>query len=209
MPKYGLISETDGKSIEYAIDVICKSLDGTIYPVNVTEVGLYNCATSVGIKEYIASKGRTSNYTGIDNQKDKEIIAPSWMNLIIGNSGEVYNKVRDNSQHIIFLDGNHSYPSVIQDYYCYRNKVAQNGFLIFHDTAPQAQGKDWQRMGSEDDTDMFISVRKALTDLHLISPSQHHPNFVTSWSGQFKFISDTWDENDAAGGTVVMQKVFP
>lgn len=196
MPKYGLISETDGRTIEKTIDLL---REGDNYDLNITEIGLFNCETSKGIYEYLTTgkKFYNVNYTGIDNEKDKPIEAPEWMRLIIGNSNEVYNQLEDNSQDLILVDGNHSFPYVISDYYCYRDKIKKGGFFCFHDVAPQAQGRDWQRIGDEKDPDMSISVIKALNAIGIMEPA-------SGW--ECIFINH--DPNDKCGGIASFKKLY-
>lgn len=214
MIKYGLISETDARTLEKTIDLIFNNDD----EISITEIGLYNCQTAQGLYEYVNSKsfwkdfqeGRKKmgggrifkcNYTGIDNNKDKWIEAPDWMKFISGNSNEVYNQLEDNSQHLIIIDANHSYPYVISDYFCYKNKVKIGGYICFHDIKPECQGLDWQRIGDEKDSDMCIAVRKALTDIGLLN---------NEWIGQLGWtkIFEEWDENDRCGGFCVFKKLY-
>lgn len=207
--QYGLINRTDANILEKTIDLICESMDEQT--LNITEVGLFNCETSAGIIEYIVSKQRWCNYTGIDNEKDKQIEKPEWMTLILGNSTEVYNALPDNSQHLIFVDSNHSFPSVVADYFCYAPKVKKGGFICFHDTAPHIQQfKDWQRMGSEGDADMYISVRKALQTIGLLEPftNKNYKNVEGGIYDQWQLIFDEADPNDEAGGVTVFRKLY-
>lgn len=195
----GLISTTDAAVIQKTIDLILSELLNE--PLCITEVGLYNCETSVGIYEYVESKNipNTVCFHGIDNEKDKPISAPRWMNFIKGNSIEVYNKLPFESQHLIFIDGNHSFPYVIADFFCYETKVKRGGYFVFHDTGKHIRPfKDYQGIGSTDDCDMYISVRKALKRIGLLN------NKFREW----RLVFDEADENDEAGGVVVLKKVF-
>jgi hypothetical protein len=209
MIKYGLISEIDARCLEKTIDLIIPEFWDE--KLCVTEIGLYNCETSVAIKKYIDRVEMEVYYTGIDN--NKEIVAPDWMNLIIGNSNEVYNQLEDNSQHLIFIDGNHSFPYVISDFFCYAGKVKQGGYLAFHDTGEHIKPfKDYQGVGSKADADMYISVRKALDKIGLFN----------RWAGGsiggemvdhigckgFDLIFDVADENNEAGGVCVFKKLY-
>lgn len=207
MAKYGLISELDARCIEKTIDCICEKLDGTI---NITEIGLYNCETSKGIYDYTFETHKVRiNYTGIDNQKDKEIIAPDWMNLIIGNSNEVYNQLEDQSQHVIFVDGNHSFQAVISDFFCYAPKIKQGGYFLFHDTGEHISPfKDYQGFGSLTDQDMYISVRKALTKIGLLDDTFKFlgEKYYRSNLLQWELIFDEADKNNEAGGICVFKK---
>lgn len=212
--KYGLISQTDARTLEKTIDLIAKEWHDEI--INILEIGLYNCQTSDGIMNYIWKEHvlnvKHVNYTGIDNNKDKLIDAPDWMNFINGNSNEVYNQIPDESQHLIFFDGGHAYPTVISDWYCYMNKIKRGGFAVWHDTGKHvAKKKDWQRMGSEDDEDMYISVRKALNKIGLLN------DYFDTWSYRlyesisrfnWQLIFDEADETNEAGGICVFKKLY-
>src|SRR6185369_11637224 len=165
--QYGLISRVDSDTIEKTFDLVFEQFQNDV--INYTEVGLYNGRTTSGVKEYLLSKGKRYKLTGIDNFKDKEelVFFPHDANLIQGSSIEVYNQLEDESQHFILIDGNHSFPYVIADFFCYISKIKIGGYICFHDTSPQTQGKSWQRMGDEADSDMYISVMKALVKIGL------------------------------------------
>jgi hypothetical protein len=194
--KYGLINSQDAFFIEETLrDII---IDFRAQPIRITEIGLYNCETSIGIKNFIESRGREVFYTGIDNEKDKPIEKPFDMNLIIGNSSEVYNQLLDYSQHMIIADGDHTFPGVICDFFCYADKLKYDGFFVFHDTAPHiGKFKDWQRRGDREDSDMYISVRKALDKIGVLK------NKLSGW----RLIVDACDPNDEAGGVVILKKL--
>jgi hypothetical protein len=194
--KYGLINSQDAFFIEETLrDII---IDFRAQPIRITEIGLYNCETSIGIKNFIESNGREVFYTGIDNEKDKPIEKPFDMNLIIGNSSEVYNQLADHSQHMIIVDGDHTFPGVICDFFCYADKLKYDGFFVFHDTAPHIGGfKDWQRRGDREDSDMYISVRKALDKIGVLK------NKLSGW----RLIVDACDPNDEAGGVIILKKL--
>lgn len=209
--KYGLISELDGRTLEKTIDLICDEFPEIWEFINVTEIGLFNCETLLGMNEYINKvKERNVSCIGIDNEKDKPIEYKKhlWFNYIKGNSNEVYNQLQDNSQHMILIDANHSYPYVLSDFFCYERKLKTNGFMLFHDSAPQAQGKDWQRIGSKDDKDMYISVEKVLIQLGFIHPEFRFNSKVIAWRNGWKVIFDEYDPNDEAGGFFVIKKLY-
>jgi hypothetical protein len=194
--KYGLINSLDGFYLEEALSDLL--IDFRNQPICVTEIGLYNCETSTGIKNFIEGRGREVKYTGIDNEKDKPIEKPFDMNLIIGNSSDVYNQLPNHSQHLILVDGDHSFPGVICDFFCYAEKVKIDGFFVFHDTARHIiKFKDWQKRGSKDDPDMYISVRRALDTVGVLK------NKLSGW----RLVYDVCDPEDEAGGIVVLQKL--
>lgn len=192
--QYGLISRVDSNTIEKTIDLIFGQFPSEI--INYTEIGLYNGRTTSGIKEYFQSKGIECKLTGIDNFKDKEelVFFPEDAILIQGSSIEVYNQLPDKSQHVILIDGNHSFPYVVADFFCYSGKIKTGGYICFHDAAPHAQNKSWQRMGSKDDPDMYISVLKALDK---IQPDKYG----------FELVFHEWDINDEGSGVIIYKKV--
>jgi hypothetical protein len=196
MIKYGLISRVDANVLEKTIDLICDEFAPNNL-INVTEVGLFDCGTARGIKEYVYSKQWLIYYTGIDSEKDKPINAPFWLHYIKGNSSEVYNQIKDESQHLIVQDANHSYPNAIQDFFCYMKKVKVGGYMWWHDTAIHVQGTGWQRMGDPQDPDMAIAVRKALTDIGLFD------NKYEGW----EFVMEDADLNDTGGGCAVFRRI--
>ena len=180
--KYGLISQTDARTLEKTIDLICEqSTDGVI---NICEVGLYSGATSNALYDYVTGKVYGSsksggyaeyvfkcNLTGVDNLKDDEKIIdfPKEGELIIGNSNEVYSQIEDDSQHLIFVDGCHCFSHVISDFFCYAPKVKVGGYLAFHDTGKHIKPfKDFQH-GDETNPRAYISVREALKAVGLFN----------------------------------------
>lgn len=195
MIEYGLISRVDASVLEKTIDLICEEFP--TQEIKVTEVGLYNGRTSKGIKEYIEGKGRFPVLTGVDNFRDNEQLSfyPHDARLLRGNSSEMCYQIEDYSQHLIFIDGLHTFSGVISDFFCYYPKVRIDGYLAFHDVAPHAQGKDWQRLGFQDDPDQHISVRRALNE---INPFLYR---------DFELIDERYDPNDAAGGVAVFKRI--
>lgn len=216
MIQYGLISQTDARTLEKTLDLICNARDEVI---NVCEIGIFDGQTARGIYEYVTNSKYIvvendiptvlkykCNYTAIDNNKDKEVFKPfEDCTLIIGNSNEVYNALADNSQHLIFVDGCHALPCVISDFFCYAGKVKVGGYMAFHDTGKHIKPfKDWQRMGSEGDADMYISVRKALHKVGLINKPMDYINRQPNW----ELIFDEADPMNSAGGVCVFKKLY-
>lgn len=217
MIKYGLISETDGRTIEKTIWEVVNNFpkDTTIYT---TEVGVFDGQTSRGLNELIKSFHRTSDglqfchvHTAIDNEKDKPILKPfPECNLIKGNSNEVYNQLEDNSQHLIFVDGCHCFAHVISDFFCYAPKVKVGGFIAFHDTGKHIKPmKDFQH-GDKNNPDAYISVRKALKAIGLIEYQyeftfgEMYPEKYPGW----ELVFDEADSADLAGGVTVFKKLY-
>jgi hypothetical protein len=211
MIQYGLISKVDAGVIEKTLDLIIQEFAGDLFT---TEVGIYSGKTSMGICNYVWGKYRKVYHTGIDNFKDGEVPGdyPVSQILIRGNSSEVYNQLEDNSQHLIFIDGCHCFAHVVSDFFCYAPKVKEGGFIAFHDTGRHiGQFKDFQH-GDKNNPDAYISVRKALQSIGLLSGGKQTLDFcydfysasLENWSVYF----DEADENDEAGGICVFKKVF-
>ncbi len=209
MIQYGLISRVDSDTMEKCFDEIFKNFPNEL--IQYTEVGLYNGRTTSGVKEYFKSKGKDIFQTGIDNFKDKEelVFFPEDAALIQGSSIEVYNRLADESQHFIMIDGNHSFPYVIADFFCYKNKVKIGGFICFHDAAPHAQDVSYQRMGSRDDKDMYISVRRALKAIGLLETTYTALEADGTFLEQWELIFDEHApfEVDEGGGVLIFKRV--
>lgn len=192
----GLISETDAKTIEKTLQLVLKEFP--YHVIKTCEVGILDGSTSLGIHEFFEEHKREHVHTAIDNAQYCEIKSPfDGCNFILGDSKYVYNHLEDSSQNFIFVDANHNYPSVIADFYCYSRKVRVDGFIGFHDTALHIKEYlDYQWFGDKHDTEMYISVRKALTDIGLYDD---HP--------KWKLIFDECDQFDAAGGVSIFQRI--
>jgi len=207
MIKYGLISQTDARTLEATIDLIHNHEK---VGINITEIGLFNCGTAVGLAEYATSKGVVVKYTGIDNEKDKPVEnIPQWMNFIKGNSNEVYNQIEDNSQHLIIVDGLHTFAGLVSDFFCYSPKVKVGGFIAFHDTGKHIYPlHGWQGVGFENDPDFCLGgVRKALESIGLIW-KDGEDFFIDRYADEWELIFDQADPNDEAGGFTVFQKLY-
>lgn len=204
MIQYGLISRVDSDTMEKCFDEIFKTFPNEL--IQYTEVGLYNGRTTSGVKEYFKSKGKDIFQTGIDNFKDKEelVFFPEDAALIQGSSIEVYNRLADESQHFILIDGNHSFPYVIADFFCYKNKVKIGGFICFHDAAPHAQDVSYQRMGSKDDKDMYISVLRALEAIGIFDVQREGGG---GFGFKLAYHEYAPPEIDLGGGVIIFKRV--
>lgn len=216
MIKYGLISKTDAATLEKTIDLICNEYNqGEV--IRSTCIGIFDGDTDRGMHEYILKKGYKHIHTAIDNAKYFEIKNPfPECNLIIGNSVEVAYLIPDDSQDLIFVDGCHAFHAVISDYFCYKDKVKPYGYLAFHDTGAHIKPfSGYQDIGSKDDPDMYISVRKALDSTGLL-PKFY---FLNLYGGIFQkkellplnkwqLVFDEVDINDEAGGVAIFKKLY-
>lgn len=217
--KYGLISKVDADCLEKTIDLIVaeQSKQSLVSPFIVTtEIGVFDGQTSRGLNEYIRSKGKIHVHYAIDSEKDKPILKPfEDCELIIGNSNEVYNQIRDESQDLIFIDGCHCFAHVVSDFFCYAPKIKRGGYIAFHDTGRHINPfKDFQH-GDEKNPDAYISVRKALDAIGMFKDAGYdiiNNNEGTFLSPRylgghgFRMVFDEADESDEAGGLTVFRK---
>lgn len=202
MIQYGLISMVDSDTMERIFDKIISDFPGE--PIRYTEIGLYNGRTTSGVKEYFLSKNYPYEITGIESfiLGEKMVFFPEDGNLISGSSIETYNRIPDNSQSFILVDGNHSFPYVVADFYCYKDKIRKGGYLCFHDVSPQTQWKGWQHVGDKDDPDMTIAVMKALEKIGLVGEKHNR-----EWLG-FELVCHEWDTKDEGGGVIIFKKLY-
>ncbi len=202
MIQYGLISRVDSDCLEKVFDLIRAAFPGE--PIAYTEIGLYNGRTASGVKEYLLSKGYPYKITGIESfiLGEKMVFFPEDGTLINGSSIEVYNQIPDNSQHVVLVDGNHSFPYVVADYFCYKDKIKKGGYICFHDASPQTQWKGWQHVGDPNDPDMTIAVMKALERMGLVGE-----NNIREHLG-FERIFHEWEVENEGGGIIAFKKMY-
>jgi hypothetical protein len=221
---HGLISDLDAEVISKTLRLIINEFDD--HKIYTTEIGIYNGRTSLGINQLIGAHGRTNVHTAIDNQKDKSVENPfPECNLIIGNSNEVYNNLKNESQHLIFVDGCHCFAHVVSDFFCYADKIKIGGYFCFHDTGRHIKEfKDFQH-GDRTNPDAYISVRKALTKIGLMGFEKDFKveriktndgelltaEGFTVVRGSFpawQLVYDIADETNEAGGICIFKKLF-
>jgi len=212
--KWGLISKVDADCLMKTIDLIYEQFPNEV--IYTCEIGLYSGLTSEAICKYIGlKKHRVFFHTGIDNGKDGEELKhfpPFNSKLIIGNSNEVYNQLEDESQHLIFIDGLHTFAGVISDFFCYAPKVKKEGYIAFHDTGVHLDKlSGWQGVGDKNDPDMCLGgVRKALVAMGLIPENTIDPHeYVLCYEDllNWELIFDEADPNDLGGGITVFKRI--
>lgn len=195
---YGLITKKDAETLEATLDLVRTWFK----EIRTLELGVREGRTSKGIINYFLERGELVKHTGIDNNRDglsmsMDLRFTDIFTFIAGNTSEVYNQVPDNSQHFIFVDANHSYGSTMLDFLLYSDKVAQGGYIAFHDTGKHIKPfTDYQGMGSKDDPDMYISCRKAIKKLGLLDK---HPEWL--------LIFDEADTNHHTGGITCFRRI--
>lgn len=96
--------------------------------------------------------------------------------------------------HCVFIDANHSKMAVIEDFLAVESKVANGGYVMFHDAGVLEQGSDPQPNGKG------IDVRAALQDLGLLDNKREGWKFVREIEGSRK--NGGWGNN-----IVVIEKI--
>lgn len=198
MIQYGLISETDAKTIEKTLSLIMQEFPNDY--IITCEVGIHNGETSRGMAKYLQSNNRKFAHTAIDNQQDFKMGRPyeECLDFLIGDSVEMSARLVDDFYHFCFIDANHSFHKVIADFVAYTPKIKKGGYLLFHDTNPNIVSyKDYQKVGSEAHENMYISVRRALKAIGLFD------NAFPEW----ELIFDEFDQENEAGGICVFKKI--
>ncbi len=193
---YGLITLRDADTLEATLTLACLAFpSGTI---NITEIGVHRGKTARGIHEYITHiRGRKHKHIGVDNEKDLPIHKTiDDMRLLLGDSKDMALLVSDNSQHVLFIDGLHSFSATVTDFAMYCDKLIKNGYLIFHDTSPNIPAmKDYQE-GDKEDPNSYIACRRAVEYLGLMQ------------STQWQVIFDEYDSTSDYGGMIVLKKMY-
>jgi len=198
---YGWMPEHDYRTMDKILNLVCETFHEGI--LNTLELGVRDGRTSRGMHQYLKDKGRINFHTGIDNNNDIETPVPfEGCNLIIGNSMEVYNQIKNSSQHFCFIDACHNYAMTMIDFLLYSAKVKVGGILAFHDTSPNIKPfTDYQGTGSKEDPDNYISCRKAVRKLGLLdNPAVY---FSLGWN----IIFDEYDEAFPTGGIIALKKL--
>lgn len=210
--RYGLMTQLDYATMDKTLELVCARFPEGI--INTLELGVHRGDTSRGIRDFFKEKQRINFHTGIDSQKDFEMQSPfPECHFIIGNTMDVYNEVKDLSQHFLLIDANHSYAMTMIDFLLYSDKVAPGGYIAFHDTGAHIKPMtDYQGMGSKDDPDFYISCRKALEKLKLLYPEvkgfENGYPLTTNGANGYYLVFDEADVTKHTGGITVFQKLF-
>lgn len=204
--EFGLLNPTDKVSIITCLDFIAERFDE---PLSITEIGINEGKTSLGIKRTLELWGKTlQQITQVDITYD---IIAKWIsreeyknklpevNQIQGDSLEVYSSVPDN-QHLIFIDGCHCLTHCICDFVNFFPKVKKGGLILMHDANPTisstSRKNSYQGHGDSDNLDYGISSRIALDKLSLLGLNH-----------TFKLFLDRYDPNDWIAGVVAFEKL--
>lgn len=178
--RFGLLSEQDALVLEATLEKLAPR------PIKFLEIGVYQGQTGLGIKKWCDKRGVALEWWGIDSGRDIDP-TPPFEGAIIrkGKSEQIYPQI-PNDFDAILIDGCHCRNHIILDTLNYSTKVVVGGFLLFHDTSPSAQGKDYQSDGV-DSPEFYISTLEAFKMI-----SWPHP----AW----ELIEDRFDESLPYGG---------
>ena len=140
---YGMLFPSDADVLESCCEMILRIKK----EVKILEIGMWKGITAQGLKRFIEAHGGTIDYWGMDPGllEQPEIPFPG-ARAIKGKSEECFHLV-PNDFDLIFVDGNHSRNAVILDTYNYEGKVANGGFLVYHDTNPRGQHTGYEYDG--------------------------------------------------------------
>ena len=184
--RHGMMFDSDSD----VLDACCLASlkDGS--PLRFLEIGMWKGFTARGVKKFVEERGCTLDYWGIDPGLLEEPEAPfPGANFIKGKSEECFHMFPGKFD-IVFVDGNHSRNGVILDTFNYEPLVANNGFMIFHDTNPKCQGTGYEYSGPQI-PQFGIAVREARAMMRWPwAPwslfmeryqENHHQNGTTAW----------------------------
>lgn len=180
--RFGLLSEQDALVLEATLERL-----GTILSIKFLEIGVYQGQTGLGIKKWCDKRGIPLEWWGIDSGRDIVPKPPfEGANIVHGKSEQVYPHI-PNDFDAILIDGCHCRNHIILDTLNYSPKVRAGGFLLFHDTSPSAQGKDYQSDGV-DSPEFYISTLEAFKMINW----PHRPGW--------ELVDERFDESLPYGG---------
>lgn len=102
------------------------------------EIGVFKGETSVKIIEALPQGGQ---YIGIDlgdyrNKEAEDVMNQGGKSIdfIIGDSQTELKKLQKNHFDIIFVDGNHTWNYILQEFKIVEGLVANGGYIVYHDS---------------------------------------------------------------------------
>ena len=125
-------------------------------PVNVCEIGTADGGTNfllthalltprfmLGIDLYVKKKGKLNYFA--QNKVDISFIDGSSYDLSsLSKASEI---IGDKKLDLLFIDGDHTYKGVSQDFFNYKDFVRDGGFIVFHDIVPDYFTRYGKRTG--------------------------------------------------------------
>ena len=194
---YGIMPEQDYRTMDAILEKVLEDFPDTV--VNTLEIGVHRGLTSMGIRNFVNEKGRQNYHIGIDNLQDTvRPIAVGIDRSLIGDSHLMFSQVADNSQHFIFIDGNHSLRHTKLDFLSYRDKLKKYGYIAFHDSGKMIKPfTDYQKVGDVADADNYICCRRAIMELELFES----PDL-------WELVFDVADETKHTGGITCFRKLY-
>jgi predicted O-methyltransferase YrrM len=110
---------------------------------DILEIGAHDGGSSYSLSKFASSMITIDN--NIKCRFNTQILKEHCDYTYIGgnsHSNEIFNKVKDKKFDVLFIDGDHSYEGVKQDYNMYKPLVKKGGTIIFHDIAETKLHKD-------------------------------------------------------------------
>jgi len=158
---FGAITKADINVMHSCLEYLSKLVHR---PIKILEIGVNSGDTSRGIKKWLDAYKVEFKYYCIDNNRDFVVPCPFDGAIhITGDSVTVYNQL-PNDFDFIFIDGCHCYEHVKTDCILYREKVASEGIIAFHDTADGSQGLEYQGHGDTQQKTSYVDVQHGLRD---------------------------------------------
>jgi len=187
---YGILTNVDVNQIEHSLELLKQNFGGQ--KVNLLEIGLHKGRTTQRICQKLKEIGITNySYWAVD---PNPLCNPSFCNIIIGNSEEVFDEIPN--LHWVFIDGCHCINHVMLDFLNYGYKVVKDGLLLFHDSGPHSQGNHYQKHGPRN-PDFHIATLRAFKKLDIFNRKD--------WN----HVSTKYDEdNKEWGGVSIFQKTM-
>lgn len=162
---FGILSTEDIPFLKQTLQRVVDEF-GERVGIKLIELGVANGGTTIGIFNWCEEQYVNFRWQGLDNPCG----APDFDLGVWGRfySGDFHDPkivgAVEGGANLLFIDGCHCYNCVVDDFLLYSPKVAQNGFILFHDTN---SNPNWQNHHQQCKPDRMIETRRALRDLNL------------------------------------------
>ena len=187
--QYGIITNTDVMQIEDSLKILADTFNNKCH-VNMLEIGCSLGYTSRAIvKKLTELELKDYSYWAIDIYGKTPF---EECKFVLGKSEENFMNV-PKELHWLFIDGCHCVNHVMLDFLNYGPKIVKNGLLLFHDTSPSVQGRNYQKHGPKI-PEFHIAVKMAWDKLDMINKPD------------WELISNKYDITKKIGGTAIFRR---